>query len=147
LVDGSVGIAVEEAAELVLQLADALDRLGDQRPGKVLVREPLAALDGVHEVALDGVARGERDVVAALDHAGATALAEQALDRDGDRKRWIGLVGMQGGEEPCAARAEDQDVGIAALDSACRGRRGCWATHPASFTPREASTAARRALT
>src|SRR5690606_38767360 len=80
LVDGSVGIAVEEAAELVLQLADALDRLGDQRPGKVLVREPLAALDGVHEVALDGVARGERDVVAALDHAGAAALAEQALD-------------------------------------------------------------------
>ena len=48
--------------------------------------EPLAALDGVHEVALDRVGRGERDVVAALDHARAAALAEQTLHRDGDRR-------------------------------------------------------------
>ena len=47
-------------------------------------RQPLAALDRVHEVALDRVAGGERDVVAALDHARAAALAEQALHRDRD---------------------------------------------------------------
>ena len=55
-----------------------------QRPGQILVGQPLAALDRVHEVALDRIARGERDVVAALHHARAAALAEQPLDRDGD---------------------------------------------------------------
>ena len=84
LVDRAVGIAVEEAAELVLELVDALDRAGDERPREVLVRQPLAALDRVHEMALDRVAWRQRDVVAALDHPRAAALAEQALDRDGD---------------------------------------------------------------
>jgi hypothetical protein len=69
LVDRAVGVAVEEAAELVLELVDALDRPRDQRPRQVLVGQPLAALDGVHEVALDRVAGRERHVVAALDHA------------------------------------------------------------------------------
>ena len=87
LVDRAVGIAVEEAAELVLELADPLDRLGHQRPGEVLVGEPLAAFDRVHEVALDRIAGCQRDVVAALDHSRAAALAQQPLDRDGDRKR------------------------------------------------------------
>ena len=40
LVDGAVGVAVEEAADLVLQLADAHRRLRHQRPGKLLVVEP-----------------------------------------------------------------------------------------------------------
>ena len=53
----------------------------------------------------------ERDVVAALDHARAAALAEQSLDRDGDRQRGIRRVRVQRGEEPGAAGAEDQDVG------------------------------------
>ena len=68
----------------------ALDGLGHQRPGQVLVGQPLAALDGVHEVALDRVAGIERDVVAALHHARAAALAEQALggDRDVERRDW-----------------------------------------------------------
>src|SRR5262249_42866832 len=70
-----------------------------------------AALDRVHEMALDRVFLGERDVVAALHHARAAALAEQALHRDRDRERRIGLVRVQRGEEPRAARAEDQDVG------------------------------------
>ena len=54
---------------------------------------------------------GQRHVVAALDHARAAALAEQALHRDGDRERGIRLVRMQRGEQPRAAGAEDQDVG------------------------------------
>ena len=82
LVDRAVGIAVEEAAELVLELVDALDGAGDERPGEVLIGQPLPAFDRVHEVALDRVARRERDVVAALDHPRAAALAEQSLDRD-----------------------------------------------------------------
>ena len=85
LMDGAVGVAVEEAAELVFQFAHPLDRAGHQRPGEILVGQPVAALDRVHEVPLDGVARSQRDVVAALDHARTAALAEQALDRHGDR--------------------------------------------------------------
>src|SRR5205085_5859861 len=89
LVDRAVGVAVEKTADLVFELMDALDRTGDQRPGEVLIGQPLAALDRVHEVALDRVACSKRDVVASLDHARATALAEQSLDRDGDRQRWV----------------------------------------------------------
>ena len=91
LVDRAVGIAIEKAAELVLELVNALDRTGHQRPREILVGQPLAAFDRVHEMALDRVAGGQRDVVAALDHARAAAFAEQALDRDRDRQRGIGL--------------------------------------------------------
>src|SRR5439155_6488418 len=87
LVERAVGVAIEETTELVLQLVHALDRTGHQRPGEILIGEPCATLDRVHEMALDRVARTERDVVAALDHARATALSEQALDRDRDRQR------------------------------------------------------------
>ena len=52
-VQAAVGIAVEEAADLVFKLAHPLDRAGHQRPGELLVRQPFAALDGVHEMALD----------------------------------------------------------------------------------------------
>jgi hypothetical protein len=41
-----------------------------------------------------------------------TALAEQALDRDGDGQRRIRLVRVQRGEQPRAARTEDQDIRI-----------------------------------
>src|SRR6185436_8528216 len=46
-VQRAVGVAVEEAADLVLQLVHPLDRLGDERPRHLLVGQPLAALDGV----------------------------------------------------------------------------------------------------
>ena len=112
LVDGAVGVAVEEAAELVLQLADALHRHRDQRPGELLIGQPLAALDGVHEVALHRVPGRERDVVAALHHARAAAFAEQPLHREGDGKTRVRLVRVQRGEQPRAAGAEYQDVGL-----------------------------------
>ena len=112
LVDRPVGIAVEEAAELVLELVDALHRAGHQLPGELLVRQPRAALDRVHEVALDRVAGGERDVVAALDHARAAALAEEALHRDRDVELRVRGVGMERGEEAGAAGAEDQEVSL-----------------------------------
>ena len=111
LVDRAVGVAVEEAAELVLELADPLDGARDERPREVLVRQPLAALDRVHEMPLDRVACGQRDVVAALHHPRAAALAEQALDGDRHVQRGIRRVRVQRGEEPGAAGAEDQDVG------------------------------------
>ncbi len=127
LVHGAVGIAVEKAAELVLELVHALDRAVDQRPREILVGQPLAAFDRVHEMALDRIAGGERDVVAALDHARAAAFAEQALDGDGDRQRRVGGVRVQRGEQARAARAEDQDVGLepphsARRSAACRRR-------------------------
>ena len=115
-VQRAVRIAIEEAADLVLQLAHALDRGAHQRPGELLVRQPFAALDRVHEMALDRVARVERHVVAALHHARAAAFAEQALGRDRDVEIGIGLVGMQRREQTGAAGAENQNVGLEAFE-------------------------------
>ena len=53
LMHGAVGIAVEEAADLVFQFADANGRGRDQEPRQLLLVEPAAALDGVHEMPLD----------------------------------------------------------------------------------------------
>ena len=122
LVHGAVGIAVEEAAQLVLQLVDALDGLGDERPGELLVGQPLAALDGVHEVALDGIAGREGHVVAALDHARAAALAEQALHRDGDRELRARALRVQRGEEARAAAAQDRGCRCARVSRRGRAR-------------------------
>ena len=99
-VQRAVGIAVEEAADLVFQFLHPLDRLGDQRPGQFLVRQPFAAFDGVHEMALDRVAGIERDIVAALHHAGAAAFAEQALADDGDVEIGIGLQACSAANSP-----------------------------------------------
>ena len=119
-VQRAVGVAVEEAADLVFQLVHALDGLGDERPRHLLVGQPLAALDGVHEVALDGVARIERDVVAALHHARAAALADQALGGDGHLQRRIGPMRVQRREQSGTAGAEDEDVGVEPFE---HGRR------------------------
>src|SRR2546426_11061073 len=119
LVDAAVGIAVEEAAELVFQLADPFNGQAHQLPGEVLIGKPLAALDGVHEVALDRVALRQRNVVAALHHARAAAFAEQAFHGDGDRQLGRRLTGVQRGKQAGAARAEDQDVRVDARRNHC----------------------------
>ena len=115
-VERPVGIAIEEAADFVFQFLHPLDRLGDQRPGQFLVRQPFAAFDGVHEMALDGVAGIERDVVAALHHAGAAAFAEQTLADDGDVEIGVRLQGVQRRKQSGAAGAEDQNVGLEIFD-------------------------------
>ena len=109
-VQRAVGVAVEEAADLVFELGDALDRLGHERPGELLVGQPLAALDRVHEMPLDRVALVNGHVVAALHHARAAAFADEALGRDGNIERRIGGVRMQRGEQAGATRAEDQNI-------------------------------------
>ena len=132
LMQGAVLVTVEEAAEFVLEFADAFLGARHQQPGQVLVVQPLAAFDGVHEVAFDGIAGRQGDVVAALDHAGAAAFAQQSLDRDGDGKIGPGLGGMERREQPGAARAQNQDVGPDRL----RGLQ--------TSTPMRASAPARR---
>ena len=150
LVDRAVGVAVEEAAELVLELVDPLDRSRDQRPREVLVRQPLAALDRVHEVALDRIARRERDVVPALDHPRAAGFTEQALDGDRHVERGIRGMRVQRGEESCAAGTEDQEVGAQAAHhagrSAAQGLPRGLRSRAHRLTPSAASTAARFAL-
>ncbi len=44
LMDRAVGIAVEKTADLVFELANALDRAGDECPGEVLVRAAICRL-------------------------------------------------------------------------------------------------------
>src|SRR5215471_17480494 len=63
-------------------------------------------------MALDGIAARQRDVVAALHHARATAFTEQSLDCDRHLQRRIGLLGVKCGKQPCAARSQYQDVGL-----------------------------------
>ena len=115
-VQAAIGIAVEEAAPAVLQLDDAFDRAFDQPPGEILVVQPLAAFDRVHEVAFERVTRSQRHVVSALDHAGAAALAEQAFHRDGDLEVRVLVMRMQRCQQPGAAGAQNQQVGLVMLD-------------------------------
>ena len=76
LMDVAVGRAVEKAADAVFELAHDLRRVADERPSQVLVVEEGAALDGVLEMRLYGIVRMKDDVIAALHHARAAALAE-----------------------------------------------------------------------
>ncbi len=90
-------------------------------------------------MALDRIAFGERDVVAALDHARAAALAEQALHGHRDRELGRRLLRMQRGEQAGTAGAEDEDVGLQPLHATS------FMLAPQALTPRLASTWARRA--
>src|SRR5207249_1425007 len=97
LMDHAATVAVEEAAISVLQLDDAHGSLVDQDPGQLLVVDEAAAFYRIGEVHLEGVARVEDGVVATLDHAGAAALGDEALDDDGDINIWVGVEGVEGG--------------------------------------------------
>ena len=142
LVDAAVGVPVEEAAVARLQLEHAAGRLLHERPRQLLVVDPAAAVQGVEQVGLERVAGAEHRVVAALDHAGAAGAAEQALHRHRDRqvRRVIGRV--QGGAEPGAARAQDQDVGVEAVD---RGLGGHEWERPRGYFAGAATRASSRA--
>src|SRR5579863_7871260 len=115
-VQRAVRIAVEETADLIFQFAHPLDRGRDQRPGQFLMRQPFAAFDRVHEMALDRIAGIERDVITALHHAGAAAFAKETLAHHRDVEIGIGFEGMQRREQAGAAGAEDQNVGLETLD-------------------------------
>ena len=110
LMDCAVGISVKKTAKVVLQLMNAFDSDIDQLPGKVLIVEPFTAFDRVHEMALNRIVGRQDDIVAALNHSGAAAFAEEPFDGDGDVLLRRRLMRMQGGEEACPSAAEDQDI-------------------------------------
>ncbi len=130
LVKRAVGVAIEEAADLVLELGDALDGTLAQTPGQILARQPLAADDGVHEMPLEGIAGRDGHVVAALNHPRAAALAHQSLDGDGDPQIGTRLLGVQSGEQAGAARAENQDIGSERVHAHLRSHRQRTAARP-----------------
>ena len=115
-VQRTVGIAVKETSNLVFEFAHPFRCGRDQLPCQFLVRQPLAALDGVHEMALHRVADMERDVVPALNHPRAAAFADQALGHQGDVQSRVAVVGMQRREQAGAAGAQDQNIGLKSLD-------------------------------
>ena len=126
LVQASIRVAVKETADFVLKLADAHDRLLAELPGHILIGEPFSAPDRIHEMPLDGVTAAKRHVIAALNHPGAAAFADKALDSDGDAgARRGGLLGVQGRKKPRAAGADDQDIGVMAVDL-CGGSHGLY---------------------
>ncbi len=110
LVDRAVGVAVEEAADAVFQFDNAVGRIVDEGPGEFLVVQKLPAGDGVVEVLVEGVGGIEDAVVAALDHAGATRLADETFHGDDDAGLRVGGGYVERSEHAGAAGAEDQDV-------------------------------------
>ncbi len=87
LVDAAVRRTVEEAAVARLQLQHATGRLAHERPHELLIVDPAPALEGVAQVGLERIGRGEDGVVAALDHARAARAPQEPLDDDGDSQR------------------------------------------------------------
>ena len=65
---------------------------------------------------VERVGLGEHRVVAALHHPRAAGSAEQSLHDHGDRKGGRSIGGVQRGAEAGAARAEDENVGLDAVD-------------------------------
>ncbi len=76
LVDAAVRVAVEEAAVAALELEHSPGSLVDESPDELLVVDPAATRQGVEEVRVERVGRGEHRVVAALDHPRAAGAAE-----------------------------------------------------------------------
>ena len=112
MVQGGYNVALAAGDSVERHFVDPLYRQSDELPGEFLVRQPFAALDRIHEVALYRVARRKRHVVATLDHARATGFAEQPLDRDGNRETGVGLMRVQRSEEPGTTGAENENVGF-----------------------------------
>ena len=67
-------------------------------------------------MAFGGITLGNRDIIAALDHARAAAFAEQALHSNGNLQRWIASFGVQGCKQPRAARTQHQNIRAAPRD-------------------------------
>ena len=103
LMQRSIRVAVEIASIFVFQLVDAFHGTVDECPGEVLVRQPFAADNRVHEMTLDGVARGDGNVIAALNHARAPRFANETLDREGDVEIRVRLRRVQRGKQAGAA--------------------------------------------
>ena len=112
LMQRAIGVAVKEAAEFIFKLMDTLNSGCHQPPGEILIGQPFAADNGVHEVTLNGIRRVQRHIVATLHHPGAAAFADQSLDRQCGFKVGSRLLGMESGKQPCPAGADDQDVGV-----------------------------------
>ena len=115
LADLAVGRAVEQRA-VGLQLPDAVGRLLGVQLGHAPVVEELAAAHGVAVVHLPvvvGVDVPHRRRAAALGHHG-VRLAEQRLGDD--RRPLAEQSRLDGGAQPGAARADDDDVVLVDLD-------------------------------
>ena len=84
LMQRAIRVAVKETSDLILQLADAHHGFFAKAPRHVLVGQPLAALDRVHEMPFDTVAVAQCHIIAALHHAGAAAFSDQPFDGNCD---------------------------------------------------------------
>ena len=116
LMDAPFSRAIEEAAVARLELEHPARRFRHERPHELLIVDPAAADERVEEVGVERIGLGEHRVVAALHHARTAGAPQQALDDHGDREIRRAVGGVERGAEPGAARAEDQDVGLDAVD-------------------------------
>src|SRR5207247_4791886 len=110
LMDAPVWPAVEQTADFVFQLPDDARSIFHQGPGQLLVVEKSPPFDGVFEVRLDRVLWIEHDVIAALDHPSAAALAEHAFGDQRDVEGAVAPESVERRHQSCASRAENEDV-------------------------------------
>ena len=89
---------------------DQLHGFGDQRPGQFLVVDESAAPDGIPIMKIEGIFGVQDGVVPALDHAGATALANQPFGRHGDAQAGVRAACVEGGHPTRAAAAQNENV-------------------------------------
>ena len=116
VVQRTVRVSIEKAAHLVFQFTHPRDCGFTQFPGHILIRQPLAAVYGIHEVALHRVAGPQCNVITALHHTGASGFPHQSLDGYGHGESRGGFFCVQRGEQAGAAAAQDQDVCIVLLE-------------------------------
>jgi hypothetical protein len=103
----AVGVAVEGGAEGD-QLTQPVRALGAEDPYGVLVAEADARDEGVLQVVLGRVVRGERRGDAALRPPGRAGVDEHLRDEQDA----AGGGGVQRGGEPCDPGADHDDVGV-----------------------------------
>src|SRR5437899_472840 len=84
LMNGAVRIAVEQAADAILQFDDPLGSLFHKSPGERLIVDPTTPRHGIAKMLVKGIRRVEHAVIAALHHPCAAALPEQAFHRNDD---------------------------------------------------------------
>ena len=80
----AIRIAIKKASHFIFQLGNPFNRQITKPPGHILIRQPFAANNSIHEMAFNRIAATKRHIIAALYHTGTAAFANKPLYRKGD---------------------------------------------------------------
>ena len=103
----TIVVAIKETSKLIFQFLHPRDRGLTQAHRHILIWQPLATIDGIHEMTFHRVTGRQGNVVATLHHARATTFTEQTLNCNSDMEVWIGLARVQSREQAGTSTTED----------------------------------------